>query len=94
MQRIEPSHPGLILSGRCLPITTSYDQQRIFSLVPRENVRPIGAGGSSVMARRLLPPRSYSRPAKKRCHMPIILWLLGVPFSSHLMLWLFGVVHF
>ena len=30
----------------------------------------------------------------QRCCMPIILWLLGVPFSLILILWLFGVVHF
>lgn len=26
--------------------------------------------------------------------MPIILWLLGVPLSLIILLWLFGVVHF
>jgi len=26
--------------------------------------------------------------------MPIILWLLGVPMSLILVLWLFGVLHF
>jgi len=26
--------------------------------------------------------------------MPIILWILGVPVSVILLLWLFGIVHF
>ena len=30
----------------------------------------------------------------KEYRMPIILWLLGVPVSLILILWLFGVVHF
>ena len=30
----------------------------------------------------------------KERNMPIILWLLGVPLSLILVLWLFGVVHF
>ena len=81
-------------SGPWRTTATSYNQQRTFSAVLHENVRSIGEGGIDDTAE-LFPPRSYSSRYKKRCDaMPIILWLLGVPVSLVLLLWLFGIVHF
>jgi hypothetical protein len=48
----------------------------------------LAATGTSLTARRCV----LDKQAEEKQRMPIILWLLGVPLSVVLLLWLFNVV--
>jgi hypothetical protein len=52
----------------------------------------IGAEALTVEVRG--PAESHTLVIRRRVAMPIILWLLGVPITLVLALWLFGVVGF
>ena len=41
----------------------------------------------------MLRPLKFNRHVTWRVHMPILLWLVGVPISIVVLLMLFGVLH-